>query len=113
MNECIFCKIVKGEIPAKKIFEDGEFVAFYDINPIAKVHFMIIPKHHVASLLECDAGYDEDMLGRLLLLAPKLAKEQGLLTGFKTAINTGKDGGQVVFHLHVHVFGGGKLPHLE
>ena len=113
MGECIFCKIVNGEIPAKKVYEEEEFLAFYDINPVARVHFMIIPKHHVASLLECDNGYDEDMLGRLLLLAPKLAKEQGLQSGFKTAINTGKDGGQVVFHLHVHVYGGGKLPHLE
>jgi len=113
MNDCIFCKIVKGEIPCKKVYEDEEFFAFHDINPIARVHFMIVPKHHVASLLECDAGYDEEMLGRLLLLAPKLAKAQGLQGGFKTAINTGKEGGQVVFHLHVHVYGGGKLSHLE
>ena len=85
MSDCIFCKIVAGEIPCKKVYEDEEFFAFHDINPIARVHFMIVPKHHVASLLECDAGYDETMLGRLLLLVPKLAKAQGL-TGFKTAI---------------------------
>ena len=113
MSGCIFCKIVSGDIPAKKVYEDGEFLAFYDANPVARVHFMIIPKHHVASLLECDAGYDEEMLGRLLLLAPRLAKEQGLQSGFKTTINTGKDGGQAVFHLHVHVYGGGKLSHLQ
>ena len=113
MNDCIFCKIVAGEMPAEKIYEDGEFLAFNDVSPVAKVHFMIIPKHHVASLQECDNGYDEEMLGRLLLLAPKLAKQQGLQSGFKTMINTGKDGGQAVFHLHIHVYGGGKLPHLN
>ena len=111
MSDCIFCKIVAGEIPCKKVYEDEEFFAFHDINPIAKVHFMIVPKRHVDSLQECGAT-DEGMLGRLLLLAPKLAREQGL-SGFKTTINTGKEGGQVVFHLHVHVYGGGKLSHLE
>lgn len=111
MSDCIFCKIVAGEIPCKKVYEDEEFFAFHDINPIAPVHFMIVPKRHVDSLQEC-GGADEGMLGRLLLLAPKLAKEQGL-AGFKTAINTGKEGGQVVFHLHVHIYGGGKLSHLE
>ncbi|MBS4098122.1 MAG: histidine triad nucleotide-binding protein [Sulfuricella sp.] len=111
MSDCIFCKIMAGEIPCKKVYEDEEFFAFHDINPIARVHFMIIPKRHVASLQECAAG-EEGMLGRLLLLAAKLAKELGL-SGFKTAINTGKEGGQVVFHLHVHVYGGGKLAHLE
>lgn len=111
MSDCIFCKIVAGEIPCKKVYEDEEFFAFHDINPIARVHFMIVPKRHVASLQECGHG-DEGMMGRLLLLVPKLAKEQGL-SGFKTTINTGKEGGQVVFHLHVHVYGGGKLAHLE
>ncbi len=111
MSDCIFCKIVAGEIPGKKVYEDEEFFAFHDINPIARVHFMIVPKRHVASLQECSAT-DEGMLGRILLLAAKLAHEQGL-TGFKTAINTGKEGGQVVFHLHVHVYGGGKLAHLD
>jgi histidine triad (HIT) family protein len=112
MSDCIFCKIVAGEIPGKKIYEDEEILAFHDIHPIARVHFMLIPKAHVDSLAHCDANH-EHILGRMLLLAPKLALEQGLGEGFRTMINTGRGGGQEVFHLHVHVFGGGdRLPHL-
>lgn len=104
MDDCIFCKIIAGSIPAKKIYEDDDVIAFHDIHPIAKVHFLIVPKLHVASLAECDAQH-EALLGKILLLAPKLAVEQGL-KGFRTMVNTGKEGGQEVFHLHVHVFGG-------
>ncbi|MBZ0095086.1 MAG: histidine triad nucleotide-binding protein [Sulfuricella sp.] len=111
MSDCIFCKIAAGEIPCRKVYEDGELIAFHDINPAAPVHFMIVPKEHIASLEDCHAGH-EMLLGRILLLAPVLAKEQGLQDGFKTVINTGKGGGQVVFHLHVHVIGGGKLSHV-
>lgn len=107
--ECIFCKIIDGSIPSKKIFEDNEVIVFNDINPIAKVHFLIVPKLHVESLASCEAQH-QALLGKMLLLAPKLAKEQGL-SGFRTMINTGREGGQEVFHIHVHVFGGGdKLP---
>jgi len=111
MSDCIFCKIVAGEIPSRKVYEDGNLVAFHDVNPAAPVHFMIVPKEHIASLDECHARH-ELLLGRILLLAPVLAKELGLNDGFKTVINTGEGGGQVVFHLHVHVIGGGKLPHV-
>ncbi|MBC7697286.1 MAG: histidine triad nucleotide-binding protein [Bacteroidia bacterium] len=107
--ECIFCKIIDGSIPSKKIFEDNEVIVFNDINPIAKVHFLIVPKLHIESLASCEAQH-QALLGKMLLLAPKLAKEQGL-SGFRTMINTGREGGQEVFHIHVHVFGGGdKLP---
>ena len=107
--ECIFCKIIDGSIPSKKIFEDSEVIVFNDINPIAKVHFLIVPKLHIESLASCEAQH-QALLGKMLLLAPKLAKEQGL-SGFRTMINTGREGGQEVFHIHVHVFGGGdKLP---
>ncbi|OIR04873.1 HIT-like protein [mine drainage metagenome] len=107
--DCIFCKIVHGTIPSKKIYEDDDVIAFNDINPSAKVHFLIVPKVHVDSLMGCEAQH-QALLGKVLLLAPRLAKEQGL-AGFKTLINTGKEGGQEVFHLHVHVLGGGyKLP---
>lgn len=106
MSDCIFCRIAAGEIPCKKIHEDDELLAFHDIRPVAPVHFMIIPKVHVASLAECDEGH-RDILGRILLLAPRLAAELGLGNGFRTVINTGPGGGQEVFHLHVHVFGGG------
>lgn len=111
MSDCLFCKIAAGEIPSRKVYEDGELIAFHDVNPAAPVHFMIVPKEHITSLEDCPAGH-EMLLGRILLLAPKLAKEQGLNDGFRTVINTGKGGGQVVFHLHVHVIGGGKLSHL-
>jgi len=106
MDDCIFCKIVAGEIPCRKLYEDDEILAFHDIRPVAPVHFMLIPKAHVASLADCDASH-RDVLGKMLLLAAMLAREQGLHDGFRTVINTGKGGGQEVFHLHVHVIGGG------
>lgn len=106
MSDCIFCKIIAGEIPSRKVYEDEDVYAFHDIHPFARVHFMIIPKRHIASLADTVPG-DHDLLGKILLLAPKLAQEQGLEGGFKTLINTGHGGGQEVFHLHVHVFGGG------
>jgi len=105
-EDCIFCKIVAGEIPAKKIYEDSDLIAFHDIHPVAPVHFMIVPKEHITSLADAHARH-EMLLGRILLLAPVLAKEQGLHEGFRTIINTGKGGGQEVMHLHVHIIGGG------
>lgn len=106
MSDCIFCKIVAGQIPCNKVYEDEDVLAFHDIHPFARVHFLIIPKTHIASLADC-AEADQSILGKMLLLAPRLAKEQGLVDGFKTLINTGRGGGQEVFHIHVHVFGGG------
>lgn len=106
--DCIFCKIVAGEIPCRKVYEDSDVIAFHDINPAAPVHFMIVPKEHIVSLADAHARH-EMLLGRILLLAPILAREQGLEDGFKTIINTGRGGGQEVMHLHVHVLGGGKI----
>ena len=108
MSECIFCRIVAGEIPCSKVYEDDEILAFHDIRPVAPVHFLLIPKVHITSLADCVEGHGA-LLGRILLLAPRLAREQGLTNGFRTTINTGPGGGQEVFHLHVHVFGGGPL----
>lgn len=105
MSDCIFCRIVSGAIPARKLYEDDAVIAFHDIHPIAPVHFLLVPKLHVASLSDCSPEH-EALLGNMLLLAPKLAREQGL-EGFRTMINTGRSGGQEVFHLHMHVFGGG------
>lgn len=105
--DCVFCKIISGTIPTKKTYEDDEVIVFNDIKPMAKVHFLIVPKLHVASLSACDVS-QQSLLGKMLLLAPKLAAEQGL-KGFKTLINTGREGGQEVFHIHVHVFGGGAV----
>lgn len=107
--DCIFCKILDGSIPSKKIYEDADVIAFNDIRPIAKVHFLIVPKIHVESLASCEVQH-QVLLGKMLLLAPQLAKAQGL-AGFRTMINTGREGGQEVFHIHMHVFGGDdKLP---
>jgi len=105
MADCLFCKIVAGNIPATTIYEDEDVIVFNDIKPMAKIHFLIVPKLHLDSLKSCDASHQQ-LLGKMLLLAPKLAAEQGL-QGFKTLINTGREGGQEVFHIHVHVFGGG------
>ncbi|MFW5431786.1 MAG: histidine triad nucleotide-binding protein [Methylophilaceae bacterium] len=102
-TDCLFCKIVNGDIPATTIYEDNDVIVFNDIKPMAKTHFLIVPKLHIESLNSCDATH-QDLLGKMLLLAPKLAAEQGL-KGFKTLINTGREGGQEVFHIHVHVFG--------
>jgi histidine triad (HIT) family protein len=103
--DCIFCKIVAGQVPSRKVYEDEEFLAFHDVRPHAPVHFLVIPKRHVPSLAEVTAD-DQPMLGRLLALAPRLAREQGLTGGFRLGVNTGRDGGQEVFHLHLHVLGG-------
>ncbi len=110
-DDCIFCKIARGEIPCSKVYEDDEVLAFHDIKPAAPVHFLIIPKLHLASLADAEQEHSA-LLGRMLLLAPKLAGEQGLRDGFKTAINTGRGGGQIVFHLHIHVLGGKNMQHV-
>ncbi len=103
--DCIFCKIVTNDIPSNKFYEDDEVIAFHDIRPITPVHFLIVPKVHVESLAGCNASH-QVLLGKIMLLAPKLAAQLGL-KGFRTMINTGREGGQEVFHLHIHVFGGG------
>jgi histidine triad (HIT) family protein len=109
MSDCLFCKITRGEIPCRKVYEDDEVLAFHDINPVAPVHFMLIPKQHLASLMQAE-NVHAALLGKMLLLIPRLAKEQGLDNGFRTVINTGKGGGQEVFHFHIHVIGGGNIP---
>jgi histidine triad (HIT) family protein len=103
--DCIFCKIVAGQIPARKVFEDAELLVFHDIHPWAPVHVLVIPKRHIASLADVGAQHDA-LLGRMLGLAPRVMKELGVVNGFRTVINTGHDGGQEVHHLHMHVFGG-------
>ena len=109
MSDCLFCKIARGEIPCSKVYEDDEVLAFHDIHPAAPVHFMLIPKLHLDSLMQAEDAHAA-LLGKMLLLAPMLAKEQGLNNGFRTVINTGKGGGQEVFHFHIHVIGGGNIP---
>jgi histidine triad (HIT) family protein len=105
MSDCIFCRIARGEIPAKKVYEDEEIFAFHDINPQAPVHFMIVPKQHIASLDQADMSH-QAVLGRILAKSGELARSQGLTDGFRTIINTGRVGRQEVYHLHVHIVGG-------
>ena len=106
MTECLFCKIRDGQVPADIIFEDDECLAFRDINPKAPIHFLVIPRRHIANLWDTiDA--DEGLLGRIQLKIPKIAKGQGLDSGFRTVLNTGPGGHQEVYHMHYHVLGGG------
>lgn len=108
-DDCLFCRISRGEIPCRKVYEDEEVLAFHDIHPVAPVHFMLIPKQHIVSLLEMEPS-QQTLLGKMLLLASGLAREQGLQSGFRTVINSGEGGGQEIFHLHIHVIGGGNIP---
>ncbi len=104
---CIFCKIVAGNIPANKVYEDDQVLAFHDINPKAKVHILIIPKKHIHSLTEMSET-DKILVGHMAFVSKQIASEQEL-AGYKTLINVNKEGGQVVFHLHMHLLGGGKI----
>jgi histidine triad (HIT) family protein len=105
MSDCLFCKIVAGEIPAKRLYEDELCLAFADINPQAPVHLLVIPKEHVASAAHTTAEH-AGLLGHLVASAATIAREQGLAKGYRIVINTGEDGGQTVDHLHLHVLGG-------
>lgn len=106
--DCIFCKIIAGNIPSKKVFEDEQVYAFADIDPRAPVHILIVPKKHIPSLAAADAS-DTPLLGHIHAMAAKLAQEKGLANGFRTVINTGPDGGQTVSHLHLHLLGGRQM----
>ena len=105
MEDCLFCKIGRKEIPAKLVYEDDEIFAFEDIQPQAPTHILICPKIHVGSLTEAKAD-DATMLGRLQLIAAKLAVKNKLTEGYRTAINNGRGAGQSVFHIHLHLLGG-------
>lgn len=110
MEDCVFCKIIKGEIPSKKVYEDDDVLAFYDINPIAKVHILVIPKMHIKSLQEIKEE-NKDLLFHLLGKINEVAKIVGVdKTGYRVISNIGKDAGQAVKHLHFHILGGEKLP---
>lgn len=104
-ESCLFCRIVRGEIPSRKVYEDDDMLAFHDIHPQASVHFMIIPKRHVDSLAAAGPEH-ERVLGRMFGIAGRLAREQGLPDGFRTIVNTGRIGRQDVYHLHIHILGG-------
>ncbi|MGO8717943.1 MAG: histidine triad nucleotide-binding protein [Acidobacteriaceae bacterium] len=103
--DCLFCRIVAGEIPAKKLYEDDSSIAFADLHPQAPTHFLVIPKQHMDSLAQATAT-DKELLGHLSWVAAELAAKQNLSKGFRIVVNTGPEGGQTVDHLHLHVLGG-------
>ena len=106
---CLFCKIVAGQIPSRKVYEDDDLYAFHDIHPWAPVHFLLVPKLHLPSMAQLTPEH-ERLMGKMMVLAPRLALEQGCNPypdgGFRVGCNTGAEGGQEVHHLHVHVIGG-------
>jgi histidine triad (HIT) family protein len=102
---CIFCKIVRGEIPAKKVYEDDEVIAFNDIRPQAPVHILVVPKAHLATLYDAQPAH-QSALGKMLAVAGRLAREAGAADGFRTIINNGRVAHQEVYHVHMHVLGG-------
>lgn len=108
MDDCIFCKIIKGEIPSNKVYEDDEILAFKDINPMAPVHILVIPKKHIESTNEISQE-DELLIGKMFTVIKKLAKENNLDKGYRIVNNCGEEGGQAVKHLHFHLLGGRKL----
>ena len=111
-DDCIFCKIAAGEIPSRKVYEDDEIFAFHDIQPAAPVHFLMVPKSHVASLSDCGPEH-APVLGRMMAMAGRLAREQGATDGFRMIVNTGRVGRQDVYHLHIHIVGGpDRLPRM-
>lgn len=108
-DDCLFCKIVDGSIPSDKLFEDDNFIAFRDINPQSRVHILVVPKRHIAKLSDCLES-DGELLSGLLLTANMVARDEGIdQSGYRVVINSGEEGGQVVFHVHLHLMGGEKL----
>lgn len=109
MEDCIFCKITKEEIPASIVYEDNDVLAFKDINPQAPVHILVIPKKHITSIIELEEN-DEALIGHIFTVINKIATEQGIAeSGFRVITNCGEDSGQEVKHLHFHILGGKKL----
>jgi len=107
--DCLFCKVAKGKIEADIVYEDDHIIVFKDIYPKADVHLLMVPKEHIASLAELDSEHD-DLIVKMIHLLPQIARQQGLDNGFRSVINTGPGGGQEVYHLHIHLLGGGSLP---
>ena len=105
-DDCLFCKIIAGEIPSNKVYSDDDVYAFHDISPAAPTHILVIPKKHIAAVNQAGEE-DQELLGGLLLKAGDIAREQGLeADGYRFVINTGENGGQTVFHIHLHILGG-------
>ncbi len=105
MSDCLFCKIIAGDIPAEKLYDDDDVIAFRDISPQAPQHFLVIPKKHIINLSDMTEG-DDMLVGKMMRVAAQVADEYGIKEGYRTVINNGADSGQLVFHLHMHVLGG-------
>ena len=105
MDNCLFCKIARGELTSRKVYEDDDIFAFHDINPLRPVHILVVPKRHITSLASVTEA-DALVLGRILAISNRLANEQGSSDGFRVIINTGRIGQQEVQHLHAHIVGG-------
>ncbi len=105
MNECIFCRIVRGEAPARIVYQDEAVTAFHDLNPQAPVHVLIVPNRHISGVAQVEPE-DEPMLGRLFTVARRVAEEMGVDRGYRLVVNNGRPAGQSVFHLHLHLLGG-------
>lgn len=109
MEDCLFCKIIDGTVPSQKVYEDEDVYAFYDINPIAPIHILVIPKKHITSLAHMQDG-DEKLVGKIYKAINKIAEEKGFKqNGYRVIVNCGENGGQEVMHLHFHVLAGTKL----
>lgn len=109
MEDCLFCKIIKGEIPSTKVYEDEDILAFEDINPAAPIHTLVIPKKHITSLAHMEKE-DEEIIGKIYSVINKIAEEKGVKEkGYRVIVNCGKDGGQEVMHLHFHLLAGKEL----
>ena len=109
MNDCLFCKIIKGDIPSDKVYEDEEILAFKDINPAAPIHILVIPKKHISSLIDIEPE-DEMLIRKIYSVINKIAEQQGVKEkGYRVIVNCGEDGGQEVMHLHFHLLAGRKL----
>ncbi len=104
MTNCLFCKISLGELPCNKVYEDNDFLVFHDLHPKAPIHVLVVPKRHIQSLAHLEE-HDQSLMGKLTLLLQKIALTLNLTAGFRTIVNTGKGGGQEVFHLHYHLLG--------
>ncbi len=109
MENCVFCKIIKGEIPSEKVYEDDEILAFKDINPVAPIHILVIPKKHIKTLLEVTEE-DSKLIAKIYMAINKIAKDLGIeKDGFRVVANCGRDSGQEVMHIHFHMLAGKKL----
>ena len=111
MSDCLFCKIVKKEIPSETVYQDDFITIFKDINPVAPVHLLVVPNIHISAVSEAEQD-QEALLGKLILGAKKAAEDAGIAeSGYRLIINNGPDGNQVIHHIHLHVLGGGKMQH--